>query len=38
MQHFCIDGIIDWDTLVKFNSSVEFPEKELIKSLDKSGR
>lgn len=38
MQHFCVDGIIDWDTLVKFNSSVESPDKELIKSLDKSGR
>lgn len=38
MQHFCVDGIIYWDTLVKFNSSVESPDKELIKSLDKSGR
>jgi len=36
MQHFCVDGIIDWITLVKFNSSMESPDRELIKSLDKS--
>lgn len=38
MQYFCVDGMIDWDILVKFNSSVASPDKELIKSLDKSGR
>jgi len=35
MQHFCNDGIIDWDTLVKFNSALEQPTKELIKILNK---
>jgi hypothetical protein len=38
MQHFCIDGIIDWDALIKFNSSVESPDKELIKSLNKGSK
>jgi hypothetical protein len=35
MQHFCEDGIIDWAALVQFNSSVESPDQELTKSLNK---
>jgi len=38
MKHFCVDGISDWDTLVKFNSSGEFSDRKWIKSLDESGK
>lgn len=33
-QLFCVDGIIDWDALIKFNSSEKTPNRELIKSLN----
>lgn len=35
MQHFCVDGNIDWNALVKYNSSTEAPKRQLIRSLNK---
>ncbi|MCD4825489.1 MAG: cytosolic protein [Phycisphaerae bacterium] len=26
MQHFCVDGVINWESLVKYNSSSEVPD------------
>ncbi len=34
IEHFCPGGKIDWEFLLGFNSSVENPDRELIKSLD----
>ena len=33
MRHFCVDGKINWDALIEFNSAKDPPEKEFVRSL-----
>ncbi|RMH77722.1 MAG: cytosolic protein [Calditrichaeota bacterium] len=35
MEHFCKNGIIDWEALVRFNSAQNAPDRHLVSSLNR---